>query len=356
MTVDRLISTDSHIEIEHELVMKHLDPKHHEEYKNALQTYGKQFLESTTSQDNGAWQGADYEHPAKGRPGHSDPIARLKDMDTDGVDQEVLYCEVSAFRYMYLMPNAWREGVRAFNDALASVADVDPKRLIVSYQIPIHDIDAAVEEVRRVAKLGAKSLQIPTGPSELGLPDYYHERYRPLFAEIESLGLPICVHIGLNTNLDSVARRDPTPQRGVVIPLVGLMTAEQFGMWILGGVFEKFPKLKVVFVEPGIGWVPWWLHTIDDMAIRQGYKYPAIKELPSAYFRRNVSLTFIDEPFVEQAGEYIGYENLMWSTDYPHPVSTWPSSRASIDRQLGHLPEDKQQLLVCGNAQRIWNL
>jgi predicted TIM-barrel fold metal-dependent hydrolase len=356
MAIDRLISTDSHIEIAHETVMKHLDPKHHEEYVGALKAFGKQFAESTMSQANGAWVAAEYDHPAKGRAGHSDPVERLKDMDTDGVDAEVLYCEVSAFRYLYMMPNAWREGTRAFNDALAAVADHDPKRLIVSYQIPIHDIDAAIEEVRRVVAFGAKSLQLPTGPSELGLPDYYHERYEPLFAEIQRLGIPICAHIGLNTNLDGIARRDPTPQRGVVVPLTAMMTAESLGMWIIGGVFERFPDLKVVFVEPGIGWVPWWLNTVDDMKNRQGYKYPAITKMPSEYFRSNVSLTFIDEPDVLHAAETLGIENLMWSTDYPHPVSTWPNSRASIERQLGHLPEEQQRLLVCGNAERIWNL
>ena len=61
---------------------------------------------------------------------------------------------------------------------------------------------------------------------------------------------------------------------------------------------QRHPHLKVVFVEPGIGWVTWWLTMADDMAARQGYEFPSPGDAPSDYFHRNVFLTFIDEPNV----------------------------------------------------------
>ena len=152
-----------------------------------------------------------------------------------------------------------------------------------------------MQEVQRVAGLGAKSLQLPVFPPEVGLPDYYHERYDPLFALIQETGLPICCHIGLNTMLDDLVARDPTPGSAVMVPMAALSTGEALGMWIMGGVFERFPELKVVFVEPGLGWIAWWLFITDDMVTRQGYELPAITELPSFYFHRNVFVTFIDE-------------------------------------------------------------
>jgi predicted TIM-barrel fold metal-dependent hydrolase len=100
-------------------------------------------------------------------------------MDADGVDVEVIYSEVSAFRYIGDMERGAAEATRAFNDVLTQFASADPRRLVVSYQIPIHDIDAAVAEVQRVTELGAKSLQIPVFPTELGQPDYFDERYKP---------------------------------------------------------------------------------------------------------------------------------------------------------------------------------
>ena len=111
-------------------------------------------------------------------------------MDADGVDTEVLYSEVSAFRYIGDLKSGASEATRAFNDVLADFASADPARLLVSYQIPIHDIDFAVSEVRRVAAIGGKSLQLPVFPSELGLPDYFDERYDPLFAAIQETELP----------------------------------------------------------------------------------------------------------------------------------------------------------------------
>jgi len=278
-------------------------------------------------------------------------------MDADGVSASSSYCEVSAFRYLYMIKNGWKEATRAFNTALSEFASVDPKRLIVSYQIPIHDIDVAVGEVRLAASEGCKSLQLPVFPAELGLPDYWDNRYDPLWAAIQDTDLPICCHIGLNTQLEDLARRDPTPQKGVFVPLVPMSSAEALGMWIMGGVFERFQHLKVVFVEPGLGWVSWWLYVVDDMAARQGYEFPAITRPPSHYFRQNVYLTFIDEPdALRHAHEKLGLNNIMWSSDYPHPVSSWPNSQAIVAEMFHGVPDDERELVLNGNAARVWNL
>jgi predicted TIM-barrel fold metal-dependent hydrolase len=372
-TEERLISADDHVEMSHDRVKEFLASKHHAGYDAGVDEFYAAMAKSRSSEANQRWRNQNavgskettggtqnmiyHRHAAAGRVGHSDPVERLKDMDVDGVAVSSSYCEVSAFRYLYLIKEGWKEATRAFNSALAAWADTDPSRLIVSYQIPIHDIETAVEEVRWVASNGGKSLQLPVFPNELGLPDYWDQRYDPLFAAIQDADLPICLHIGLNTALDDLARRDPTPQRGIFVPMTPLSTGEQFGMWIMGGVFERFPRLKVVFVEPGIGWVAWWLNIVDDMTTRQGYEFPAIKELPSFYFQQNVYLTFIDEPHViRYAHETLGIKNVMWSSDYPHPVTSWPHSRKIVDEIfVGASPEDRQ-LVVNGNASRVWNL
>ncbi len=367
---ERLISSDDHVDISHDSVKKHLAARFHDDYDQGVAIFANSVMPMASSEANQRWReqqglpadpsptmATDRKHPASGRTGHTDPHQRLKDMDTDEVEASATYCEVSAFRYLYLIKHGWRESTRAFNDALAEFAAVDPNRLIVSYQIPIHDVDVAVDEVKRAAAEGCKSLQLPVFPAELGVPDYWDKRYDPLWTAVQDVDLPICCHIGMNTALDDLARRDPTPQKGIFVPCVPLSSAEALGMWIMGGVFERFPHLKVVFVEPGLGWVSWWLYIADDFVLRQGYEFPAIRELPSHYFRRNVYLTFIDEPdAVRHAHDRLGVENVMWSSDYPHPVSSWPNSRAVVEKMFHDVNDHERELLVSSNAARVWKL
>jgi predicted TIM-barrel fold metal-dependent hydrolase len=361
-----LISSDSHAQVSHDAVKAHLATRFHAEYDGAVKAF-QQRMAKGAGRVNQSWQSdrkrdedaSSFRLRNMTRPGHHDGAARLADMDADGVQQEVIYSEVSAFRYIRDLHDGQSEATVAFNEALREFGAADPDRLIVSYQIPIHDIDAAVHEVRRVAGLGAKSLQLPVFPPEVGLPDYYHERYDPLFAVIQEAGLPICCHIGLNTMLDDLVARDPTPGSAVMVPMAALSTGEALGMWIMGGVFERFPGLKVVFVEPGLGWIAWWLFITDDMVTRQGYELPAITELPSFYFHRNVFVTFIDETDAVTAPQLrnrIGVENMMWSSDYPHPVTSWPNSRRVVAETLGVLTPEERELVVAGNARRVWNL
>jgi hypothetical protein len=120
-----------------------------------------------------------------------------------------------------------------------------------------------------------------------------------------------------------------------------LSAGDALGMWLLTGVLERHPNLKVVFVEPGLAWVAWVLWAIDDMAERQGYEFPELKDTPSSYYYRNIHLTFIEDPWVNTDARYdVGVKNLMWSTDYPHPVSSWPNSRRSGSRTV---PSDEAQ-------------
>jgi predicted TIM-barrel fold metal-dependent hydrolase len=356
MAVQRVISSDSHVNVVHEQVKDRLDPRLHAEYDTALAEARRTMLGGNAVKANSAAAG--IQHPSWGRDGYSDPHERLADMDTDGVDIEVLYCEVSAYRYLYLLPTGSAEATRAFNDTLHDFASADPSRLVVTYQVPIHDIDLAVSEIERVAALGGKSLQLPVFPSELGQPDYFHERYEPMFSAIAATGMPICCHIGLNTALNDLADRDPTPRLGWTLSCMPPSACEALGMWLLTGIFTRHPDLKVVFVEPGLGWVAGYLLFLDDMVQRQGYDFPVLQgELPSFYYHRNMAMTFIDEPeLVRNLRHVLGVRNLMWSTDYPHPVSTWPSSLSVIEEQFKGIPDDERDLMVEQNAARLWHL
>jgi predicted TIM-barrel fold metal-dependent hydrolase len=351
---ERLISADDHVDIGHDRIKAHLATKFHDDYDTALANFRASLGQAGVTTNSTALV-ASRSNP-RGLTGHSDAKQRLADMDADGVEASSTYCEVSAYRYLYMLENGSTEATRAFNLALSEWAAADPKRLLVSLQIPIHDMDAAVREVETIAAEGGRSLQLPVYPRELDLPDYWDERYDPLWAAITDADLPVCFHIGQNSIFAPLAPRDPTPNRAITIPLVAMSTAEAFGMIVCTGLLERFPRLKAVFVEPGIGWAAWWLHMVDDMFVRQGYEFMGLKERPSDYFHRGVFLTFIDEPNVMQHAEILGVENILWSSDYPHPVSTWPNSHKLVDAMFEGVPARERALITSGNAARVWNI
>jgi len=354
---ERIVSADSHVAISQDQIKAHLDPRFHGEYDRAQQAFARRMAENMAQARTNTDAMTRNPHAAFSRPGYASGPERLADMTLDGIDVEVIYSEVSAFRYIGDMEHGSSEATRAFNDVLAEFAAADPRRLVVSYQIPVRDVAAGVAEVERVVAMGGKSLQIPVFPTEIGAPDYYHESYDPLWSAVQESGLPLCCHIGVNTALDDLTRRDPTPQKGVMVGQVGLTTAEALGMWILTGTLERFPDLKVVFVEPGVGWIAWYLELIDDMVERQGYVYDNLSELPSHYFHRNMAVTFIDEPRgIGLLRHEVGVDNIMWSTDFPHPVTSWPDSQDVIEKVFTGIPADERRKMLCDNAVRIWNL
>jgi uncharacterized protein len=154
-----LISSDGHAKVSHEAVKEHLASKYHRAYDDAVDNFTRQLMSLRSSTNNQAWESTrrvaesadSFRMRNMSRDGHSNGQARLADMDIDGVQAEVLYCEVSGFRYLYSLTEGSYEASKAFNDAMHEFASADPSRLIMSYQIPINDIGHAIKEVHRAA-------------------------------------------------------------------------------------------------------------------------------------------------------------------------------------------------------------
>lgn len=348
----RLISADSHVAISLDAVRERVPSSLREAFDDALAAHAAHEAELR----GGRQLSLDsWDMEAMKDPGYRDPHARLAAMDRDGVHAEVLYSEVSAFRSYGLVKGDWKPISRAFTDLLSDFASVDPDRLAVSYQVPIIDVDHAVGEVLRLAGLGARSVHLPNFPSELGLPDYHDPVYDRLWGALQETGISISHHLGNRASLYDVMRRDPTPQCAIFTSLPALALSEVMAWWILTGTLERFPGLKIVFVEPGLYWVPGFLASLDAKAER-GYDLPGLRLKPSEYFRRNMALTFMDDELGLGMRHLIGVENILWSTDFPHPATTWPNSVAAVERQFAGIPDEERELITCGNSARIYGL
>ena len=143
----RLISADSHVRVPLDVIRERVPASLHEAFDDAISL---QAAEEKRLRGGKELDMSDWDMDAFRDPGYSDPVARLAAMDRDGVQAEVLYSEVSAFRHFGLVKGDWKPISRAFTDHLSEFASVDPKRLAVSYQVPIIDIDYAVTEVHRL--------------------------------------------------------------------------------------------------------------------------------------------------------------------------------------------------------------
>jgi predicted TIM-barrel fold metal-dependent hydrolase len=350
-TKQRLISADSHVLVRPDDVRARLPQRLIPAYDEALAT---QAAANEKLRDGQVLTMDSFDPEASSSPGYFDATARLRDMDRDGVETEVLYSELSAFRHFHLVGDEWRVVARAFNDHMADFAAVDPKRLVVSYQLPIIDMDHAVSEVQRLAAVGARSVHLPNYPSELGFADYHDARYEPLWSALEETSISISQHLGPKESLYDVFRRDPLPQKAIFTSLPAMALAENLAWWIMTGILERHPGLQIVLVEPGLAWVPYYLDTLDRRIGR--YDLPFTKEKPSFYFHRNMSLTFMDDPRGVGMRHELGVRNIMWSTDFPHPATTWPNSQSYIARNFAGVPSDETELMVCGNAARVYGL
>jgi predicted TIM-barrel fold metal-dependent hydrolase len=296
---------------------------------------------------------AGFSHEAITHPGYGQPAERLQAMDRDGVEAEVLYSEVSAFRHYPLMSDGWREASEAFNRVLLDFSSVSPDRLVPAYQVPLIDIEYAVKQVHALAALGARAVHIPTFPAEVGLPEYHDARYDPVWSAISEADMSISQHLGLVKSLFELLSRDPTPQKAIFTSQPAMRLAETIAFWILPGVLARFPKLKIVLVEPSLGWVPFYLDTLDGMA-EGPYDFPELDDLPSAYFRRQMYLTFVDDKRGLTQRHELGVDRLMWSTDFPHPATSWPNSQAVVERNFAGIPADERDQIVFANAKRLY--
>jgi len=351
-TSPRLISADSHVQIPVTVVRERVPAALRDAFDDAI---AEAAAEDRANKGGREFALAKWDLEATKDPGYRDPHARLAAMDRDGVAAEVLYSEVSAFRHFGRIKGDWKPISRAFTDFQADFASVDPDRLACSYQVPVIDVEFAVAEVQRLAALGARSVHLPNYPSELGLADYHDERYDPLWAVLSETGISISHHLGNRFWHWDVFRRDPTPQSGIYTSLPSMGLAEVVGFWILPGTLERFPALRVVLVESNLGWLPDYLRKLDWMADGR-YDFPALTMKPSDYFRRNMACTFIDDEHGLDQRYRLGVENIMWSTDLPHPATTWPNSREIVERQFAGIPADERELITAGNAARIYGL
>jgi predicted TIM-barrel fold metal-dependent hydrolase len=288
-----------------------------------------------------------------------DPASQVRAMDKEGLDLAILFptsaMYVTAFSTMDARFAA--ASCRAYNDWLYDyIQAADPKRMFGAAAVSPHDVETAVVETRRaVTQLGMKAIFIR--PNIHNERPWHHRYYDPLWAACQELNVPVGFHETTGSRMKA-AGTDRFKTMGIVH--ISTHSMEQMLACmdlIMGGTMERFPRLRFAFLEGQCGWLPFWLHRMDEhYEWREPFgEMTHLTMPPSEYFRRQgFCAVECDEAFVTHVVEAIGDDNLVTTTDYPHGDSKYPGSMDLFLRLK--LSDRSKQKILWDNPRRLYAL
>jgi len=258
--------------------------------------------------------------------GHGfDAPSYLRAMDAQGIDAVVLYPSVGLFvpYQPELSAAESSDACRSYNEWVAEYCGAAPDRLAAVGIVPLADPAMAARETVRAAEVGLAGVMVR--PNRLYGRQLGDAEYEPLYAAVENLGLVLAVHEGLGVQGPTIGDRFTSFVARHLCSHPMEQMAAMAGL-ILGGTLERHPGLRVAFLESGTGWLPYWLHRMDDH--RDWLADSECKGLelqPSQYFHRQC--TICSDPDDELAawvmGE-VGADHVLWASDFPHPDALFP--------------------------------
>ncbi|MBW2385684.1 MAG: amidohydrolase [Deltaproteobacteria bacterium] len=374
------ISTDCHAGLLPGQYREYLDPQFREAYDADVAVQREIAKENRkvmlVEEINAKWrQGIEQE-----LTGAWDHAQRIKVLDGDGIAAEVIFpdgiTEENAPPFgagLSVGPlggeyeTQWA-GARAHNRWIAELSQMAPARHLGVAVVPATwDVDEAVREVRWARQNGLGSIMIPVmwGPHA----PYHHPKYDPLWAICQELDVVIHFHSGPGAAEEYFGPMPRQPGHQDMVGGMGIYVCE--AVWavvrpltflIWGGVFERYPTLKVVVTEATTTWVANYLEHLDDRYVdwhvtaKLGDYKSHLSMKPSDYFHRNIRLgTFFRRKEVERRHE-VGHECMMWGSDYPHPEGTWPYTRDMMVDTFRGVPEAEIATMLGGSAAAFYNL
>ncbi|MGD9600292.1 MAG: amidohydrolase family protein [Gammaproteobacteria bacterium] len=315
----------------------------------------------------------DFKAPPRGyddmHPGAFDARARLEYMDSMGIWAMVLYPNVGGFgaqEFLRLQDRALMEiCVQAYNDWQTEWASAAPERLLPITSIPFWDVPAAVREVRRCAAMGHRGILFTGNPQSLGQPILGDRHWDPLWEVACELDLPVSFHIG-SGNMEGGLLRDKVKGYGRMAAFaelsVGLFmdNGRQLCDLLMSGVLARYPTIRFVSVESGIGWIPFMLEALDYQfqGNRVAEDRPEFDRLPSAYFARNVYACYwFEQTAPRRLLDKVGVDNILFETDFPHPTSLYGEDvTRCIHGGLDECDAATRRKILWDNAQKLYKV
>ncbi|MBV1930959.1 MAG: amidohydrolase [Porticoccaceae bacterium] len=364
-----VVSADSHIVEPPEAYSKHIDPKYRDNLPHIVPDGkgGEGYLWDGIKRplDLGLMSAAGIPKEIMPKEGPNrkfadlhrsgwDSSTRVADQDKDGVDAEIIYASVGMVLCNAKDPLYKDALFRSYNRWLETYCGGAPDRIFGLGQTAILDVDSAIEDFRRIKEQGFVGVMMPGQPIQ---EDYDHVMYDALWECAIDLELPICFHI--LTSKESAA--SISQFRGHRLNgFMKLIRAIQdlIGLFTLGGVFERNPKLRFVGAEGDAGWLPHYMARMDHAVERHGYGKHGrlLPRMPSEYIRENVWLTFQDDWEAFGCSNRMNSDRLLWANDFPHSDSTWPDSMPMLDKHAECVTQEVKDKILGLNCIDLFNL
>ena len=290
------------------------------------------------------------------------PAARLAAMDRDGVDVQVLYPGAAghgAEAFASLEdPELEAACCAAYNDWLIETWGRQP-RFVPQCVLPIASVEAARAELERSAGRGHRGAVMHPFPWHVrpDVPHVHDKAWDPLWAAIQAAEIPLCWPAGAGSRfmLDVYPGFEPPLRNAFESARRPISNAIAVASFLLGGIAERFPRLKVVFTSSSIDWIVFQLEN-SDWEWHQSQLHKENVPLPSEVFHRQCFVT----TWFERAGfaqrEVIGIENILWQSEFPLSTSTYPDSAESIERNLQALSAEERERVLYRNAAALYGI
>jgi len=302
-------------------------------------------------------------------PGAYDAKARLKYMDQMGIWAMVMYPNVGGFGAQQFLklndPELMLTCVQIYNDWHTEWASADSRRLLPVTSIPFWDVAAAAKEVRRCAAMGHKGILFTGEPQYFGQPLLGDRHWDPLWEAAVELDLPISFHVGSGDMTEGLLKnRVAAYGQAAAFTALAVNILFQNGVQvsdlIMSGVLARYPQIKFVSVESGIGWIPFMLETMDYQFQGNSVaeEHPEFDRLPSEYFARNVFACYwFEQVAPRRLLDKIGVDRILFETDFPHPTSLYGDEvHARIRGGLSDCEESARRKILWGNAQKLYKV
>ena len=291
----------------------------------------------------------------EGPPRPTTPELRLKDMEMDGVDAEVIY-GILGVGMRFDDPELTRYVYNVYYEWAAEFCNTNPGRWAALAPLASHDPQTAAQDLRTAAKLGLKGADFSVS---IAVKPLYQQEWDVLWEAASECAMPVSFHFTVGMR-PSIRQPDPEdlPAYKAKLGLVSDACSQLEGALhltsiIYSGACERYPNFKWVLGESGVTWVPFLLARMD--AHRQDERHQGdLPLLPSEYWRRQGHSTYQTDSILADMVDLVGEDNAIWGSDYPHPDGVWPDSQSTIAQDLGRLDERRRKKIICENAGKLY--